>query len=317
MTHIGRGQGLLTWIVDPDNHHILVPPGCVGELVLEGPLVGCGYLNDVARTKAGFIESPSWLLRGTPTHQGRRGGPLYKTGDLVRYTERGALIYMGHKDTQVKIRSQRIELGEVEHWVHKFMSDATRVAAELITPQRGSSGPVLVAFVQMGDAPTQTGAEPKDHTAKVLPTWTEMRTKVANALPAHMVPSAFLSMGQFPVTPTGKLDRKRLREIGMSFTMQELLSELQSSELSTKRQPTTTIEMQTQQIWAKVLNIDPLTIGLDDSFTPLGGDSIAMMRLAVETRLAGIELSVIDIIRHPTLCERASKVDRTSDRDLT
>lgn len=317
MTHIGRGQGLLTWIVDPDNHHILVPPGCVGELVLEGPLVGCGYLNDVARTRAVFIESPSWLLRGTPTHQGRRGGPLYKTGDLVRYTERGALIYMGRKDTQVKIRGQRIELGEVEHWVHKFMSDATQVAAELITPQRGSSGPVLVAFVQMGDDPTQTDAEPKDHTAKVLPTWTEMRTKVADALPAHMVPSAFLSMRQFPVTPTGKLDRKRLREIGMSFTIQELLSERQTSELRAKRQPATTIEVQTQQIWAKVLNIDPLTIGLDDSFTALGGDSIAMMRLAVEARLAGIELNVIDIIRHPTLCEMASEVDRTSDRDLT
>ncbi|UNI16130.1 NRPS [Purpureocillium takamizusanense] len=311
ITHIGAGLGLLTWVVDPDNHDILLPPGCVGELLLEGPLVGCGYLNDPAKTAAVFIEDPKWLLRGTATHPGRHGR-LYKTGDLVRYSERGMLAYLGRKDTQVKIRGQRVELGEIEHCVQKCMPDATRVVAELITPRGAQSGPVLAAFLEI-DAAATTAAEPEHHTAaaRILPTPAGTRTRIAEALPAYMVPSAFISMKQLPVTPTGKLNRKQLREIGMAFTMREL-SEPQSGRLEVKRPPVTNVERQMQQIWAKVLKIDPVTIGLDDSFAVLGGDSIGMMRMVVEARQAGLELTVVDIVRHPRLCQLAARTDGTS-----
>jgi non-ribosomal peptide synthetase component F len=109
---IGKGVGQCTWIVDPKNPNLLVPVGVEGELWLEGPLVGLGYLDD-ERTANAFVNDPPWLLNGAPGHCGRQGR-LYKTGDLVRYNSDGSLIFVGRKDSQAKIRGQRLELGEVE-----------------------------------------------------------------------------------------------------------------------------------------------------------------------------------------------------------
>jgi hypothetical protein len=100
--------------VNPEDHEQLLPPGCTGELLLEGPIVGRGYLNNPAKTAVHFIQDPLWLLRGAMGKPGRRGR-LYKTGDLVRYNENGSLTYLCRKDDQVKVRGQRIELGEIEH----------------------------------------------------------------------------------------------------------------------------------------------------------------------------------------------------------
>ena len=104
---IGKGFGLNTWIVQAETGE-LVPVGHPGELWLEGPLVGRGYLKDPLKTAAAFVEDPLWLLRGP----GRRGR-LYRTGDMVRYNEDGSLVYLGRKDAQVKIRGTRVELGWV------------------------------------------------------------------------------------------------------------------------------------------------------------------------------------------------------------
>ncbi|RYP90232.1 hypothetical protein DL770_003653 [Monosporascus sp. CRB-9-2] len=122
---IGKGAGLVTWIADPENHEQLLPLGYDGELLLEGPLVGHGYLNDPATTAAAFVENPAWLLRGASGQPGR-SGRVYKTGDLVRYNEDGSLTYVSRKDAQVKIRGQRVELGEIEHILrgHDRVDDA-------------------------------------------------------------------------------------------------------------------------------------------------------------------------------------------------
>ena len=106
-TRLGSGAGLVTWVVDPRNHDNLLPLGCIGELVLEGPLVGRGYLNNMEKTAEVFIQDPAWLLQGASGRPGRHGR-LYKTGDLVRYNEDGSLTFVSRKDTQVKIRGQRI-----------------------------------------------------------------------------------------------------------------------------------------------------------------------------------------------------------------
>lgn len=127
-TNMGKGIGLVTWIVEPDNHDSLSQLGCVGELLLKGSLVGRGYLGDPAKTKAAFIEDPVWLLRGTPGQPGRRGR-LYKTCDLVHYNDDGSLTFCGRKDAQVKIQGQRVELGEIEHVLrsHESVDDAVAV----------------------------------------------------------------------------------------------------------------------------------------------------------------------------------------------
>ncbi|KFY76366.1 hypothetical protein V499_03977 [Pseudogymnoascus sp. VKM F-103] len=109
--NIGRGIGSVLWVVDPGNHERLMPIGCVGELLIEGPILAHGYLNDQEKTTAVFIENPEWA-----EHFGLgRRRRFYKTGDLVRYNPDGTLNFMGRKDTQVKLRGQRLELGEIEH----------------------------------------------------------------------------------------------------------------------------------------------------------------------------------------------------------
>ncbi|KAI0149570.1 acetyl-CoA synthetase-like protein [Xylariaceae sp. FL1272] len=112
---MGKGIGLNTWIVDPENHDSLLPSiGAVGELLLEGPLVGSGYLNEPEKTAAALID-PVWLAQGYSSEYPGRRGRLYKTGDLVRYNQDGSLVFVGRRDNQVKVRGQRIELGEIEN----------------------------------------------------------------------------------------------------------------------------------------------------------------------------------------------------------
>lgn len=93
-TNIGKSIGSLSWVVDPSNHDRLTPVGCVGELLIEGPILARGYLNDPEKTTKSFITSPVWA--------DGRGRRMYKTGDLVRYNSDGTITYLGRKDTQGK-----------------------------------------------------------------------------------------------------------------------------------------------------------------------------------------------------------------------
>ncbi len=184
-TCIGKGAGLVTWVVDQDNVNRLLPPGCIGELLLEGPLVGPGYLNDPEKTAAKFINDPLWLLQGSLAQPGRHGR-LYMTGDLVRYNEDGSLTFMGRKDAQVKIRGQRVELAEVEHRIQECIPEATQVVAELILPEGEKSSPVLAGFLQMDDCVTET--------AKIFTIGTDAEDRLAEYLPSYMIPTVFFSI---------------------------------------------------------------------------------------------------------------------------
>lgn len=134
---IGTAIGAVTWVVDPEGGQNLTPLGSIGELWLERPIVGGGYINNPEKTADGFVKDPQWLLKGSYGVPGRHGR-LYRTGDLVRYDVNGSLSYHGRKDTQVKIRGQRVELGDVEHHVRHFLPiEVTEVIAEVITPGTG------------------------------------------------------------------------------------------------------------------------------------------------------------------------------------
>ena len=97
-TNIGKAIGSVSWIVDPENRNRLVPIGCKGELLIEGPILSRGYLQDPEKTALAFIQDPEWALAGGVT--GRR---FYCTGDLVHYTSEGEMMYLGRKDSQVKV----------------------------------------------------------------------------------------------------------------------------------------------------------------------------------------------------------------------
>jgi len=318
-TRLGKGCGVNTWVVHPDNHNLLLPPGCVGELLLEGPLVDSGhYLRDPENTAEVFIETPKWLLRGHARVPGRRGR-LYKTGDLVTYNEDGSLSFVGRKGLQVKIHGQRVELSEVENWVQEYIPEAEQVVVDIIHPKDDGSNSSLAAFLQISDPNDQgrfqsqgtrtlaRAAEVRD----IFPVSADIETKLSQHLPTYMIPHVFFRLPKLPLATTFKTDRKRLREFGSSLSSQELAA-LKTAGQGPKEQPTTQLERQMQTIWARVLQIDADAIGLDDSFFKLGGDSIAAMKVVAEASRIRITLTVADIFQRQSLRAVAGACARSS-----
>ncbi|KAI9902289.1 hypothetical protein N3K66_001641 [Trichothecium roseum] len=312
---LGWGAGQVTWVVDPEDHDILVPLGCVGELLLEGPLVGAGYLGEPEKTASVFIESPSWLTKGGPSDQPGRTSRLYKTGDLVRYNSDGSLTFVDRKDTQVKIRGQRVELGEVEFFFYEH-TGAREAVAEVIRPGGVEDNATLVVYLSLdedthiGDSAVQQSLS-MDELGRVglLLDLGELGQKMSQSLPRYMIPSAcFCVSRRLPRTPNGKMNRKLLRELGSRISPQQL-AHLQVLGGAKKRRPETAIESQLQALWAKNLSIAAASIGLDDSFFQLGGNSIGAMRLVNQARTEGLHFSVSTIFQTPTLGDLASKVE--------
>lgn len=109
-SNIGRQfDGGCNWVIQSDDHDRLVPIGSVGELAVEGPTLARGYLNDPTKTDASFIMNPSWATENSDPRR------VYKTGDLVRQNPDGTFEFVGRKDHQLKVRGQRVELGEIEY----------------------------------------------------------------------------------------------------------------------------------------------------------------------------------------------------------
>ncbi|EFQ86310.1 hypothetical protein PTT_18488, partial [Pyrenophora teres f. teres 0-1] len=289
---IGKPIASVGWVVDEDDHNRLVPIGSIGELLVEGPIIARGYFNDTLKTEKVFINNPTWLVEGSNGHAGRQGR-LYKTGDLVYCCADGNMVYIGRKDGQVKIHGQRVELGEIEHHLHECMPEIENIAVEIISPIADETKSMVAAFLQLDKQAWQKTQEDKLHGDKstasiIVPV--QLEEELTQRLPAHMVPTVFFALANFPLTVSGKADRRRLKEIGASFTSQQL-TVMRRCLHGPKRHPSTENEKALQQLWAGVLAIDADSIGLDDSFFRLGGDSIAAMKLVGEARRAGIHLT--------------------------
>ncbi|RAL12432.1 putative nonribosomal peptide synthase [Aspergillus homomorphus CBS 101889] len=293
--HIGKGVGVSTWVVDPRSGERLSPIGTVGELWLEGPLVGQGYLHEKEKTASSFVESPSWLLKGAPSVQvpGRRGR-LYKTGDLVKYNPAdGSLVFVGRKDTQVKLRGQRIELSEVEHHLQQALTSLSikaAVIAEVVVPQVTKHA-ALLAFIG-------TDREKMD------PIVGRLNDILSDRVPSYMVPAAYIPIDSIPLTATGKTDRRQVREIGSSLSMEQL----SGPGARGGRPPSSEHECMLQKGWSLVLGVRPDLISINSNFLRLGGDSISAMRLASWTRSQGISLTVQNIMSFPKLFDMSQKI---------
>lgn len=311
-TGIGRASGVLTWVVDPDDHSKLVPSGVVGELLLEGPSLAQGYLHNFEKTAEAFIEDPAWLLQGALGHTGRRGR-LYKTGDLVKYNKDGSLAFIGRKDTQIKIRGQRIELGEIEHHLRECLVYPGQVVVDVIAPDDEKEKSMLAVFL----APTPgTAALIGEHEANFksvleifsgldyLAVRDHVRDELLSRLPSYMVPSVYFRISTMPQTPSGKTDRKQLRQIGASISRDQMVA-LRGETNKEKRQPETVFERRLQELWAIILKVEPESISIDDNFFILGGDSVGAMKLVAEARKVELFLTVADVFAQPVLSKQA------------
>ncbi|KAF7502161.1 hypothetical protein GJ744_006875 [Endocarpon pusillum] len=207
------------WIVRVDDHEKLAPIGSVGELLVEGPNLALCYLNDEAKTQAAFIQEPRWLKSDRPTRQRR----LYKTGDLVKYQADGSIDFIGRKDYQVKVRGQRVELGEIE----SNLGMHPAVARALVSyPKEGPFKQNLVAVVQAsGLAPQQQ--DPGSDSDIVFireqecsDLQGELSAFLNHRLPSHMLLDFIIVVRVLPLSSSAKVDRKRVDHWLQSLTVE-------------------------------------------------------------------------------------------------
>lgn len=227
-----------------------VPPGAEGELLVGGDGVAHGYLGRPRLTAERFVPDPC----------GRPGSRRYRTGDVVRVRPDGALEFLGRSDDQVKLRGHRIELGEIE----AALEDQPGVRQAAVAVRDGR----LIAYV-IGRAD-----------ADVL----------ARRLPAYMLPSAYVPMAAFPLTPNGKLDRRALPDPGRIPA-------------PSGRLPRNARDRIVARLVAEVVGLP--SAGMDDSFVGLGGDSISAMRLVRLAREAGLRLNPGDVLGRESLADLA------------
>jgi amino acid adenylation domain-containing protein len=255
-----------------------VPVGVPGELYIGGDGLALGYLNRPELTAERFIPHP---------FSGEPGARLYKTGDLARYRPDGTIEHLGRLDFQVKLRGYRIELGEIEAVLseHPAVRQVVVVAREDVPGDKR-----LVAYVVLREQQTATVGELQSHVTKQLP--------------AYMVPSAFVLLEAFPLTPNGKVDRRALP------APQHTRPGLQRTFVA----PETPIEKVVASIWSQILGIEQ--IGIHDGFIALGGDSLKALQVIARLRKAlQVQLPLARFYEARTIAELAKIIEQVKASD--
>jgi amino acid adenylation domain-containing protein len=302
---VGTALAGAIWVVDTEDHNRLAPIGVIGELLISGPLVARGYLNDRARTAQSFITDPAFIVKhGFHSWAGQR---MYKTGDLVRQDPAdGSITYVGRADGQVKVRGQRVEVGEIEYWVKRHFSEAQTVAAGLIKAQSGHA--IIIAAIEVQKDNSETATTLLDVSDSLRKRFLQLQTTLSQILPSFMVPSKYIPIQNIPLTASGKIDRRALRSLLESLTEDQLTQYGLSD--SDDTEPSTETERCLADLWAAALNTSR-HIGANAHFFRLGGDSVTAMRLVALARSADppIMLTVGDIFKHQVLSDMAKLVN--------
>ncbi|HJT56412.1 MAG TPA: amino acid adenylation domain-containing protein, partial [Ktedonobacteraceae bacterium] len=256
-----------------DRYQQVVPVGVTGELYLGGAGLAVGYIHQEQQTRERFVAHPF------RTEEGVR---LYKTGDLVRYTEQGQIEFVGRKDGQVKLRGYRIELGEVEAALRRH--DNVRDCVVILRKEETGTER-LVAYVVARQQPT--------------PTSQELRRFVGEQVPEYMVPSALVFLRVLPLTVNGKLDRQRLP-----------VPEQDERDFSpTYVRPRSPIEEILVEIWAEVLMIGQ--VGIHDNFFRLGGHSLLATQIIARVQsVLQVNLPILSLFEAPTVAGLAERVEQ-------
>ncbi len=250
-----------------------VPVGTEGELYLAGPGLARGYHDRFAMTASRFVANPF----GTP------GERMYRTGDVVRWTDNGELEFLGRYDDQVKIRGFRIELGEVE----ATLAALPRVAQAAALAREDRPGHKRLVGYVVPHAESRRTVDPAG-----------IRAELAATLPAHMVPAAIVVLDALPLTANGKLDKKALPAPTLTTPAAG------PTAAAPARAPRGEAERVLYGLFRELLSAD--RVGVDADFFALGGDSIVALQLAARARQAGLALSPRDVFRHRTVAALAA-----------
>jgi acyl-coenzyme A synthetase/AMP-(fatty) acid ligase len=306
--NVGRSFTMRTWITEIGDNDRLAPVGTVGEVFLEGPCAALGYLNQEYLTRSSFVGYQKWMDKVGP--KGHR--QIYRTGDLMKFNTDGTLSFIRRKDTQVKVRGYRLELGEVEYQVKRHLPPATEIIADVLKPLN-EKDTILVVYIVISSAGESLPSSiviPKSHYTTpeieklLLPS---LRQKLAVDLPAHMLPTAYIPISKIPLSVSGKTDRKLLQQQASQLSMHDLTS-LSSPSLgeAQSRPPSTPMEIKLAGLWRQVLNINVDDITIESNFFAVGGSSLSAIFLVALARDANIGLIVADIFKFPLLGDMAS-----------
>jgi amino acid adenylation domain-containing protein/non-ribosomal peptide synthase protein (TIGR01720 family) len=251
----------------------LCPVGVKGEIVVSGAGVGRGYLNQPEKTSAVFINDPFIV------HEKVR---MYRTGDVGRWLPDGNIEFFGRQDSQIKINGHRIELGEIESQL--LGKEKIREAVVIVNEKEG--GKYLAAYyVADKEIPQE-----------------QLRKYLSGKLPDYMLPAYYIYMKAFPVSSSGKVDRKNLPDPNFTTGKKYVA-------------PITEEEKLLAEAWSKVLGVERISI--TDNFFSIGGDSIKSIQVCSAMRTANYKLSVRDIFNYQTietLSPRLEKIDKISDQ---
>ena len=222
------------------------PVGVCGELYIAGAGLARCYLDHAELTAEKFLPSPF-------SHD--PGARMFKTGDLARYQEDGAIEFLGRADHQVKIRGFRVELGEIEAALKSHPSVKNAVATLRQVPEDNR---ILLGYVV---------ANAKHLAGEYGKLSVELRSFLKAKLPEYMVPGAFILLEELPLTPSGKIDRRSLP------APDGARPELEDTRVA----PRDDLEQRLARIWEKLLGVQ--SIGIRDNFFDLGGHSLLAVRL--------------------------------------
>ncbi|HEX8273804.1 MAG TPA: amino acid adenylation domain-containing protein, partial [Longimicrobiaceae bacterium] len=272
----GQGSGRAPGIGRPvDNVRAYVldrrgepaPVGVPGELCVGGAQVARGYLGRPELTAAAFAPDPFAV---------EPGARMYRTGDRARWLADGTLEFLGRLDRQVKVRGFRIELGEIEATLRQAPGVADAVA-EVRADARGEGR--LVGWVVAAEALRDT-----------------ILAFARTRLPEYMVPAALVALDAFPLTPSGKTDRRALPQPEPAAAADAGAA------------PSTPVEEVLAGIWAEVLGLG--TVGMRESFFALGGHSLLATRVVSRIReVLAVELPVRALFEAPTVAALAERVE--------
>ncbi len=258
-------QNMEMYVLDEYLNHL--PIGVPGELYLAGVGLAKGYLNRPSLTEERFIS-----VNIRDTEGGTSNKRLYRTGDLVRKLPHGEIEHLGRIDDQVKVNGYRIELGEIESHLNQLPS----IQQAIVIPDREGHETHLVAYIK----PTSETSLEAD----------SLRQYLAEKLPYYMIPATFTEIDHVPLTPNGKVDRKKL----------PMISAVKLQASAPYAAPQTALQREMTTIWAEVLGVDKVSV--HDSFFELGGTSLLATKVQrILTAKQGIELSVVDLFNYPTV----------------
>ncbi|MCB9252009.1 MAG: non-ribosomal peptide synthase/polyketide synthase [Flavobacteriales bacterium] len=245
-----------------NNDGKLQPIGVPGEIFIGGPQVARGYLNRSSLTEECFVQD---------IFSKEKGARMYKTGDIAKWDPDGNLEYLRRADDQLKIRGYRIEPGEIEAIIEQTKSVEQ---AFVTSSSEGDGNKKLVAYILRSEN------FDKEELSKYL----------ESRLPEYMIPNIWVELEFFPLTSSGKVDKKALPKPNLTGAAD-----------STEIDSLTDEEAKLIEIWKDLLEVENL--GLHDNFFDLGGDSILTIQLVSRARKENIHFEVADLFAHQTIYE--------------